>query len=161
MLDEAFQILKSSASNKPNSGDECESFGHFIANKLRNYSVTTRNAVQQSICNNIFSADQGQFDIYYYPNLYVQAPMLATTMNHNQKLYNFHYSNSTLPSSIINTSASTRSSYIPQTATLISSQDTTSTLYVSSDHTPSPVPTLSHVTYSSNTPCDEDSNAGI
>jgi len=41
MLNEALLHLKSSVSNKTNGGDECKSFGHFIANKLRCSSETT------------------------------------------------------------------------------------------------------------------------
>lgn len=46
--------------------EEIKSFTSFIGNKMKKYSDTTKNAVQQAICDVIFKADQN----YYEPHCY-------------------------------------------------------------------------------------------
>ncbi|KAF2881585.1 hypothetical protein ILUMI_24590 [Ignelater luminosus] len=47
--------------------DECQNFGNYVADKLRNYSTRTRCAVQHAISNIIFKADLGNLE-NYQPN---------------------------------------------------------------------------------------------
>ncbi|CAH0583196.1 unnamed protein product [Chrysodeixis includens] len=42
--------------------EEIKSFTSFIGNKMKKYSETTKNAVQQAICDIIFKADQNNFE---------------------------------------------------------------------------------------------------
>jgi len=64
MLERAFTTLKTStAAASSADDDECQSFGSFISNKLRNYLPRTSNQVQHEISNIIFAADQGHFDV--------------------------------------------------------------------------------------------------
>lgn len=47
----------------PSEGDEeIKSFTNFIANKMKKYTETTKNAVQQAICEIIFKADQNKYE---------------------------------------------------------------------------------------------------
>ncbi|KAM3959742.1 uncharacterized protein ACR2FA_006160 [Aphomia sociella] len=47
------------------SDEEIKSFANFITIKMKKYTETTKNAVQQEICNIIFKADQGYFEKCY------------------------------------------------------------------------------------------------
>lgn len=42
--------------------EEIKSFTSFIGNKMKKYSETTKNAVQQAICDIIFKADQNNYE---------------------------------------------------------------------------------------------------
>lgn len=64
-IDEAFDILKKSASNielNQQSPDECTTYGTYIGNKLRNYTPKTKSFVQYYFNNILFEADMGRFD---------------------------------------------------------------------------------------------------
>lgn len=64
-IDEAFDILKKSASNielSQQPPDECTTYGTHIGNKLRNYTPKTRSFVQYYFNNILFEADMGKFD---------------------------------------------------------------------------------------------------
>lgn len=64
-IDEAFAILKKSASNmelNQPSPDECTTYGTFIGNKLRNYTPKTKSFVQYYFNNILFEADMRRFD---------------------------------------------------------------------------------------------------
>ncbi|XP_061716947.1 uncharacterized protein LOC133524816 [Cydia pomonella] len=61
-----YDILKKTSSEKSSKSlDECDSYGAFIANKLRSYSNQTRNYVQHHISNILFNADRGQYEPNY------------------------------------------------------------------------------------------------
>ncbi|CAB3236019.1 unnamed protein product [Arctia plantaginis] len=49
--------------------EEIVSFITFIGNKMKKYSDTTKNAVQQAICDIIFKADQNAYESNYYNKL--------------------------------------------------------------------------------------------
>ncbi|CAB3236017.1 unnamed protein product [Arctia plantaginis] len=49
--------------------EEIVSFSTFIGNKMKKYSDTTKNAVQQAICDIIFKADQNAYESNYYNKL--------------------------------------------------------------------------------------------
>lgn len=42
--------------------DECQSFGTFVINKMRNYSSCARSAVEHAISDILFNADMGYYD---------------------------------------------------------------------------------------------------
>lgn len=68
MMTSAFDILKNASKKNdgmPSTIGECESFGLFVQNKLKNYSSRTRNYVQHLISNILFSADQGEYEYVY------------------------------------------------------------------------------------------------
>lgn len=63
-IDEAFEILKKSASNinSQNLFDECTINGLHIGNKIRNYQPKIRALEQHYINNILFDADIGKYD---------------------------------------------------------------------------------------------------
>ncbi|XP_066991392.2 uncharacterized protein [Anabrus simplex] len=68
MIQSAFEILKTSSKRSEimaSSMGECESFGLYVTNKLKNYSSHTRNYVQHLISNILFSADRGEYEYDY------------------------------------------------------------------------------------------------
>lgn len=66
MMASAYNILKKVA-QKPEATarpaiDECDSFGLFVTNKLKNYPPWVRSTVQHHISNILYAADQGRYD---------------------------------------------------------------------------------------------------
>jgi len=55
-----------SAAATASADDEYLNFGTFVAIKLRNYLLPTRNKVQHKINHNIFAADLGLFGVSYH-----------------------------------------------------------------------------------------------
>lgn len=56
------------ARNREETLEEIKSFTNFVAYKMKKYSETTKNAVQQAICDIIFKADQN-----FYENISFEA----------------------------------------------------------------------------------------
>lgn len=64
-IDEAFTILKKSASNiSQNLSDEFTTYGLHVGNKIRNYQPKTRSLVEHHINNILFEADMGKYDFH-------------------------------------------------------------------------------------------------
>jgi len=61
-IEEAFSILKKSASNMNSQHDECTTYGLYVGNKIRNYTPKTRALIQHYINNLLFDADMGKYD---------------------------------------------------------------------------------------------------
>ncbi|XP_069696033.1 uncharacterized protein [Periplaneta americana] len=87
IMQSAFEISKTSSKRNeimPFTMGECESFGLFVTNKLKNYSSNTRNYAQHLISNILFRADQGEFECGYQGR--------SKTMN-----INYEYTSTTTP----------------------------------------------------------------
>lgn len=69
MMASSYSILKNSTQKSETATrpaiDECESFGLFVSNKLRNYSQLTRSTAEHYISKILFDADQGRYNMVY------------------------------------------------------------------------------------------------
>ena len=79
MVTVAFTILTSSAAAAASVDDEeYQNFGTFIADKLQNYLLHTRNKEQHTISHIMFAANQGHFDVSYPVSVPSKASQVAS-----------------------------------------------------------------------------------